>query len=46
MSARGELVDRYRDLARRQTITLLCSCQDEARCHRTLLREILESRAT
>jgi len=46
MSARGELLARYRDLARRQTITLLCSCQDEARCHRTLLREILESRAT
>jgi ribokinase len=42
MSARGELVDRYRDLVRRQTITLLCSCHDEARCHRTLLKEILE----
>ena len=43
MSARGELVWRYRDLARRQTLTLLCSCQDESRCHRTLLKEILGS---
>ena len=42
MSARGELLARYRDLARRQTITLLCSCQDEACCHRSLLKEILE----
>jgi ribokinase len=42
MSTRGELLERYRDLARRRTLTLLCSCQDEARCHRTLLRAILE----
>ena len=45
MSARGELVARYRDLARRQTLTLLCSCPDDARCHRTLLKEILEIEA-
>jgi uncharacterized protein YeaO (DUF488 family) len=43
MSSRGELLERYRDLGRRQTLTLLCSCQDEARCHRSLLKEILES---
>jgi uncharacterized protein YeaO (DUF488 family) len=43
MSAREELLGRYRDLARRQTLTLLCSCQNEARCHRSLLKEILES---
>jgi len=42
MSGRGGLLASYRDLARRQTITLLCSCHDEARCHRTLLKEILE----
>ena len=42
MSAREELVGRYRDQARRETLTLLCSCQDEARCHRTLLKEILQ----
>jgi hypothetical protein len=32
---------------RLQTLTLLCSsaCTDEARCHRTLLRELIESAA-
>jgi uncharacterized protein YeaO (DUF488 family) len=43
MSARGGLLERYRDLGRRQTLTLLCSCPDEARCHRSLLKEILET---
>ena len=43
MSARHELLERYRDLGRRQTLTLLCSCPDEARCHRGLLKEILET---
>ena len=44
MSAREELLQRYRDLGRRETVTLLCGCQDEARCHRTLLKEILEAK--
>lgn len=44
MSARDELLERYRDLARRQTLTLLCSCPDETRCHRSLLKEILETK--
>jgi uncharacterized protein YeaO (DUF488 family) len=43
VSARAGLLARYRDLARRETLTLLCACQDEARCHRSLLKEILES---
>jgi uncharacterized protein YeaO (DUF488 family) len=43
MSAQGELLARYRDLGRRQTLTLLCSCQDETRCHRTVLKEMLET---
>jgi uncharacterized protein YeaO (DUF488 family) len=43
MSAKEELLERYRDLGRRQTLTLLCSCHDEARCHRSLLKEILEA---
>ena len=25
-----------------QTVTLLCSCKDEARCHRTLLKGLVE----
>ena len=44
MSAREELLERYRDLGRRETLTLLCACQDEARCHRSLLKEILEAK--
>jgi uncharacterized protein YeaO (DUF488 family) len=43
MSAKKELLERYRELGRRQTITLLCSCQDETRCHRSLLKEILHT---
>jgi ribokinase len=46
MSTRGELLERYRDLARQQTLTLLCSCQDETHCHRSLLKQILESKTT
>jgi uncharacterized protein YeaO (DUF488 family) len=40
--------DAVRELARRsrsgETITLLCSsaCVDEAKCHRTLLRKLIE----
>lgn len=43
-----EQVDRIKQLARRvnngETITLLCSsaCERESRCHRSLLRELIE----
>ena len=43
--------DKIEALARRvaagETITLLCSsaCEDALRCHRTLLRELIEARA-
>jgi uncharacterized protein YeaO (DUF488 family) len=32
-------------LAQRQPLTLLCSCQDPERCHRTLLKGLLEEMA-
>jgi uncharacterized protein YeaO (DUF488 family) len=32
---------RLRGLARRRTVTLLCACPDEARCHRGILRAVL-----
>jgi uncharacterized protein YeaO (DUF488 family) len=32
-----EAVARVRELARKGTVTLLCGCPDEARCHRSLL---------
>jgi uncharacterized protein YeaO (DUF488 family) len=33
-----------RRLARRRTVTLLCSCEDEARCHRGILKSLLRPR--
>jgi uncharacterized protein YeaO (DUF488 family) len=33
-----------RDLARGQTVTLICACKDESECHRTLLKAVLEGR--
>jgi uncharacterized protein YeaO (DUF488 family) len=30
-----------RALARRRTVTLLCACPDEARCHRGILKAVL-----
>jgi uncharacterized protein YeaO (DUF488 family) len=30
-----------RSLARKRTVTLLCSCEDEARCHRGILKSLL-----
>ncbi len=35
---------RLRALARRRRVTLLCSCADPARCHRTLLAGVLTRR--
>src|SRR5437660_7805924 len=43
-----ELISGLADLVLEgKTITLLCSsaCEDETRCHRTLLRELIEARA-
>jgi uncharacterized protein YeaO (DUF488 family) len=30
--------------ARKETLTLLCACEDEAHCHRTLLKAMIERR--
>jgi uncharacterized protein YeaO (DUF488 family) len=38
--ARDALAE-VRALARRRPVTLLCGCADEARCHRSLLRNYL-----
>ena len=40
-----ERITLVRDLAnraKRETLTLLCSCRDAHRCHRTLLKELIE----
>jgi uncharacterized protein YeaO (DUF488 family) len=41
--ARGH-VDRALALAREGPVTLVCGCPDEARCHRSLLRDYLTER--
>jgi uncharacterized protein YeaO (DUF488 family) len=41
---RPEALDELRRRARRETLTLLCSCEDETRCHRGLLRDAVLSR--
>ena len=38
-----ELLESVRKRAPHGTVTLLCGCEDESRCHRTLLREIIET---
>ncbi|HET8577882.1 MAG TPA: DUF488 family protein [Methylomirabilota bacterium] len=36
--AAAQALARLRALARRRSVTLLCSCEDAARCHRSLLK--------
>jgi uncharacterized protein YeaO (DUF488 family) len=31
--------------ARRERLTLLCACEDERRCHRSILKRLIERRA-
>jgi uncharacterized protein YeaO (DUF488 family) len=38
-----ELLDYVRKLSRRRTVTLLCGCEDESRCHRSVLKGMLET---
>ncbi len=42
MKGRPEALAKAAALAKAGDVTLLCSCQDETRCHRTLLKEILD----
>jgi uncharacterized protein YeaO (DUF488 family) len=44
MRGQRELIAGLARRARRRTITLLCGCRDESRCHRTLLKKLVESR--
>ena len=38
--ARAE-IRRLANLVQRETVTILCVCKDESKCHRTLLRELI-----
>lgn len=42
MGENNEAVEAVRRLAEGKTITLLCGCRDESRCHRTVLKAIIE----
>jgi uncharacterized protein YeaO (DUF488 family) len=43
MARKPDLIHTWSERARRETITLLCTCKDESRCHRSLLGAILSS---
>ena len=48
MKPRGYWIDGFAERVRRgETLTLLCSsaCTDEARCHRTLVKAMIEQAA-
>ena len=42
VGGRQELLADLASRVRSGTVTLLCGCEDESRCHRTLLREMVE----
>lgn len=42
MATKRELLDAVRARTSAGTVTLLCSCRDENRCHRRLLKGLLE----
>jgi uncharacterized protein YeaO (DUF488 family) len=43
MRKKAELLEAVAKRARKCTVTLLCGCEDESRCHRTLLTKILST---
>lgn len=44
MSAQESLLAELAKRAASETVTLLCGCRDEDRCHRKVLKELLEQR--
>lgn len=43
MKDKTELIAAVVRRAEGETVTLLCGCRDESRCHRTLLKELITS---
>jgi uncharacterized protein YeaO (DUF488 family) len=39
-----DILESVRELSRRRMVTLLCGCENESRCHRGLLKKIVESK--
>jgi uncharacterized protein YeaO (DUF488 family) len=42
MAGQKELLAEIATLAKTKTVTLLCACRDEATCHRSILKEMIE----
>lgn len=43
MKAKPELLRKVAHVAQKRDVTLLCSCREEQRCHRTLLKKLVEA---
>ena len=41
VSDKGDIIARIARIAKKQAITLLCSCKDSEKCHRILLKQLL-----
>ncbi len=44
MKPKGRILDLLAALSHRTSFSVGCYCEDEARCHRSVLRELLETR--
>jgi len=44
LKGKEEILDLLAGAAKKEKITLLCSCKDEKHCHRHLLKQALEKR--
>ena len=42
MRAQKDRIRYWAERSKRETITLLCFCKEESRCHRTLLKKLIE----
>jgi len=44
LKGKEALLDELAQRAKKETLTLLCSCKDETHCHRFLLKQAIEER--
>jgi len=42
MRVQKDRIKYWGERSRKETVTLLCFCKDESRCHRTLLKKLIE----
>lgn len=42
MASKAPAIGKLAQRAQKEDITLLCGCRDETRCHRTLLKQLVE----